>query len=61
MISKTAAAENTDSFDDVALGRVVLTGGLAVNAVSVEQRVELDRRIYLGELSLEDMMYDESD
>jgi len=61
VISKTAAAENTDSFDDVALGRVVLTGGLAVNAVSVEQRVELDRRIYLGELSLEDMMYDESD
>ena len=59
-LSKTVAAGSTDSFDDGALGRVVLTGGLAVNAVSVEQRGELGRRIYLGELSLEDMVNDES-
>ena len=41
----TAPIGNTNSFDDGALGSVVLTGGLTVNAVSVEQRGELGRRI----------------
>ena len=61
-MSKMAAAGDTHCFDDGALGRMELTRGLAVNAVSVEQHDELGRRIYLGEFAeSEDMMYDESD